>query len=43
MATHLSILAWRTLWTEDPGGLQSLGVKKESDITEHAHTTHTDS
>ena len=21
MATHSSILAWRTLWTEEPGGL----------------------
>ena len=25
MATHSSILAFRTLWTEEPGGLQSLG------------------
>ena len=25
MATHSSILAWKTLWTEDPGGLQSMG------------------
>ena len=24
MATHSSILAWRTLWTEEPGGLQSV-------------------
>ena len=24
MATHSSILAWRTPWTEEPGGLQSL-------------------
>ena len=23
MATHSSILAWRTSWTEEPGGLQS--------------------
>ena len=23
MATHSSILAWRTPWTEEPGGLQS--------------------
>ena len=23
MATHSSILAWRILWTEEPGGLQS--------------------
>ena len=25
MATHPSVLAWRTPWTEEPGGLQSLG------------------
>ena len=25
MATHSSILAWRIPWTEQPGGLQSLG------------------
>ena len=24
MATHSSILAWRTPWTEEPGGLQSI-------------------
>ena len=24
MATHASILAWRILWTEEPGGLQSM-------------------
>ena len=31
MATHSSILAWRILWTQDPGGLQSMG-SKESDM-----------
>ena len=25
MATHSSILVWRIPWTEEPGGLQSLG------------------
>ena len=25
MATHSSILAWRIPWTEEPGGLQSIG------------------
>ena len=25
MATHASIVAWRTPWTEEPGGLQSMG------------------
>ena len=28
MATHSSILAWKTLWTEEPGGLQSMGSKE---------------
>ena len=25
MATHSNILAWRVLWTEEPGGLLSMG------------------
>ena len=33
MATHSSILAQRIPWTEEPGGLQSMG-HKESDRTE---------
>ena len=33
MAIHSSILAWRIPWTEEPGGLQSVG-HKESDTTE---------
>ena len=28
MATHTSILAWRIPWTEEPGGLQSMGSQK---------------
>ena len=28
MTTHSSILAWRIPWTEEPGGLQSVGVAK---------------
>ena len=28
MATHSTILAWRIPWTEEPGGLQSMGSKK---------------
>ena len=28
MATHPSILAWRILWTEEPGGLQSMGLQR---------------
>ena len=33
MATNSSILAWKIPWTEEPGGLQSMG-HKESDTTE---------
>ena len=28
MATHSSIIAWETPWTEEPGRLQSLGLQK---------------
>ena len=28
MATHSSILAWEIPWTEEPGGLQSIGLQK---------------
>ena len=28
MATHFSILAWRTPWTEEPGGLQFMGSER---------------
>ena len=28
MPTHSIILAWETLWTEKPGGLQSMGLKR---------------
>ena len=40
MATHSNILAWRIPWTEEPGGLQSIGsqrVRPDSG-TQHAHT-----
>ena len=28
MATHSSFLAWRIPWTEEPGGLQSVGLQR---------------
>jgi hypothetical protein len=28
MATHSSILAWEILWTDEPGGLQSIGLQR---------------
>ena len=30
MATHSSILAWRIPWTEEPGGLQSIGSQSQT-------------
>ena len=29
MATHSSVLAWRIPWTEEPGGLQSMGLQRD--------------
>ena len=31
VATHSSILAWRKPWTEEPGGLQSMGCRVRHD------------
>ena len=28
MATRSNILAWKILWTEEPGGLQSVGLQR---------------
>ena len=38
MATHSSILAWKIPWTEEPGGLQSMGSRRvrQTEVTEHA-------
>ena len=30
MATHSNILAWRMPWTEEPGGLQSMGSQTQT-------------
>ena len=38
-ATHYSILSWRNLWTEEPGGLQSTGLQRvRHDRSDLAHT-----
>ena len=34
MATHSSFLAWKTPWTGEPRGLQSMGSQKSTDTTE---------
>ena len=44
MAAHSSILAWKISWTEEPDGLQSMGLQRVRHdlVTEHTHThTHT--
>ena len=39
IATHSSILAWGIPWTEEPGGLQSMGSQRvEHDWATHTHT-----
>ena len=39
MATHSSSLAWRISWTEEPGGLQSIGSQRVGhDLRDLAHT-----
>ena len=37
MATHSSTLAWKIPWTEEPGGLQSMGSQRVGDTTERLH------
>ena len=42
MATHSSILAWEIAWTEEPGGLESMGSPSVRHDIIHAHAqTHT--
>ena len=33
MATHSSILAWKIPWTEEPGGLQSMGLQSQTRLS----------
>ena len=39
--SHSSILAWKAPWTEEPGGLQSIGSQRVGHdwVTEHARTS----
>ena len=42
LATHSSVLAWRILWTEKPGGLQSIGCRvNHTEAAWHACTAST--
>ena len=36
MATHSSILAWKIPQTEEPGGLQSMGLQSQTRLRTHA-------
>ena len=38
MAPHSSTFAWKIPWTDEPGGLQSMG-RKEADVTEQLSWT----
>ena len=39
MATHSSVLAWRIPWTEEPGGLHSIGLQRDTtEATNHTHS-----
>ena len=41
MATHYSFIAWRIPWTEDPGGLHSIGSQRVGhDRSNLARTAH---
>ena len=38
IATHSSLLAWRITWTEEPGGIQSIGLQRvRHDSAHKAH------
>ena len=34
MAAHSSVLAWRIPWTEEPGGLQSVGLQNQTQLSD---------
>ena len=43
MATHSSIHAWRILWTEEPGRLQSMGSQSWTQLSDYYTHTHRES
>ena len=40
VSTHSSILAWKTPWTEEPGGLQSMGYRELDTTKATEHVLH---
>ena len=41
MATHSNILAWRIPWTEEPSGLQSIGLQRKIEKSHSIQTLYT--
>ena len=39
-ATHSSTLAWKIPWTEEPGGLQSMGSQSQTRLSDFIFTLH---
>ena len=37
LATYSSILSWKIPWTEDPGGLQSMGLQSWTQLSTYTH------
>ena len=40
MATHSNVLAWKILWTEEPGRLQSMGLQSQARLSDVTFTFH---
>ena len=40
MATHSNTLAWRIPWTEEPGGLQSMGSQSRTRLSDFTSSLH---
>ena len=40
MASHSSTLAWRVPWAEEPGGLQSMGSRSRTQLSDFTFTFH---
>ena len=40
MAPHSSILAWKIPWMEEPGGLQSMGSRSQTRLSDFTFTLH---
>ena len=40
MAPHSGTLAWKIPWTEEPGGLQSMGLQSQIELSDFTFTFH---